>query len=77
MSFAAVVGARRACSSICHSASGDGAGRRKPGLAWLAQRSRIISSSAALTTLVASLAIAPFAIYHFHRMTHYGSRGES
>ena len=31
-----------------------------------------ISSSAALTTLVASLAIAPFAIYHFHRMTHYG-----
>ena len=27
---------------------------------------------AALTTLVASTAIAPFAVYHFHRMTHYG-----
>jgi competence protein ComEC len=27
---------------------------------------------AALTTLVASIAIAPFAVYHFHRMTHYG-----
>ncbi len=28
--------------------------------------------AAALTTLVASIAIAPFAVYHFHRMTHYG-----
>jgi predicted membrane metal-binding protein len=27
---------------------------------------------AAVTTLVASAAIAPFAVYHFHRMTHYG-----
>jgi competence protein ComEC len=27
---------------------------------------------AALTTLVASAAIAPFALYRFHRMTHYG-----
>jgi competence protein ComEC len=27
---------------------------------------------AAATTLIASLAIAPFALYHFHRMTHYG-----
>jgi competence protein ComEC len=27
---------------------------------------------AAMTTLVASAAIAPFAVYHFHRMTHYG-----
>ena len=36
------------------------------------RRIAIISSSAALTTLVASLAIAPFAIYHFHRMTHFG-----
>jgi competence protein ComEC len=27
---------------------------------------------AALTTIVASAAIAPFAVYHFHRMTHYG-----
>ncbi|HEX2448850.1 MAG TPA: ComEC/Rec2 family competence protein [Methyloceanibacter sp.] len=29
-------------------------------------------SGAALTTLVAGTAIAPFAVYHFHRMTHYG-----
>ncbi len=29
-------------------------------------------ASAALTTLVAGTAIAPFAVYHFHRMTHYG-----
>jgi competence protein ComEC len=29
-------------------------------------------SGAAVTTLVAGAAITPFAIYHFHRMTHYG-----
>ena len=29
-------------------------------------------AGAALTTLVAGTAIAPFAVYHFHRMTHYG-----
>ena len=29
-------------------------------------------SGAAVTTLVAGTAITPFAIYHFHRMTHYG-----
>jgi competence protein ComEC len=29
-------------------------------------------AGATLTTLVASIAIAPFALYHFHRMTHYG-----
>jgi competence protein ComEC len=29
-------------------------------------------TGAGLTTLVAGTAIAPFAIYHFHRMTHYG-----
>jgi competence protein ComEC len=27
---------------------------------------------AAATTLVAGTAVAPFAVYHFHRMTHYG-----
>jgi len=31
-----------------------------------------IVAGAALTTLVASTAIAPFAVYHFHRMTEYG-----
>jgi len=29
-------------------------------------------AAAAITTLVAGTAIAPFALYHFHRMTHYG-----
>ena len=29
-------------------------------------------AGAAATTLVAGTAIAPFAVYHFHRMTHYG-----
>ena len=27
---------------------------------------------AALTTIVASFAVAPFALYHFHRITHFG-----
>jgi len=27
---------------------------------------------AAATTLVAGTAVAPFAVYHFHRMTHFG-----
>jgi competence protein ComEC len=31
-----------------------------------------LAGGAAITTLVASAAIAPFAVYHFHRMTHYG-----
>jgi competence protein ComEC len=31
-----------------------------------------LAAGAALTTLVASTAIAPFAVYHFHRMTEYG-----
>ena len=31
-----------------------------------------LASAAALTTLVAGTAVAPFAVYHFHRMTHYG-----
>ena len=32
----------------------------------------VLFAGAALTTLAASIAIAPFAVYHFHRMTHYG-----
>ena len=40
---------------------------------WAAlQRGLGLFAGAALTTLVASIAIAPFALYHFHRMTHYG-----
>jgi dolichol kinase len=25
-----------------------------------------------MTTLVATAAVAPFAVYHFHRLSHYG-----
>jgi competence protein ComEC len=32
----------------------------------------VLISGAAVTTLIAGTAITPFAIYHFHRMTHYG-----
>ena len=35
-------------------------------------RGGALVGGAALTTLVASAAIAPFAVYHFHRMTEYG-----
>ncbi len=36
------------------------------------RRGAILVAGAAATTLVAGTAIAPFALYHFHRMTHYG-----
>jgi competence protein ComEC len=40
---------------------------------WIAlRRGAGLAGGAAATTLVASAAIAPFAVYHFHRMTHYG-----
>ena len=35
-------------------------------------RGATLVGGAAATTLVAGTAIAPFALYHFHRMTHYG-----
>ncbi len=42
-------------------------------LVWRAlHRGGAVVGGAALTTLVASAAIAPFAVYHFHRMTEYG-----
>jgi competence protein ComEC len=40
---------------------------------WRAMRKAwTIFVGAALTTIVASTAIAPFAVYHFHRVTYYG-----
>jgi competence protein ComEC len=40
---------------------------------WVAlRRGASLAGGAAATTLVASAAIAPFAVYHFHRMTHFG-----
>jgi Competence protein len=44
---------------------------------WTLHRSFGLFMGAALTTLVASIAIAPFAVYHFHRMTHYGADRQS
>ena len=42
-------------------------------LAWRTLRyGFLILGGTALTTLAASLAIAPFAVYHFHRLTHFG-----
>jgi competence protein ComEC len=54
------------------------ASRTRPSLSDVSALWRILHKSsavligAALTTLVASAAVAPFALYHFHRMTHYG-----
>jgi competence protein ComEC len=36
------------------------------------RRGASLVGGAAATTLVAGTAVAPFAVYHFHRMTHYG-----
>ncbi len=38
----------------------------------LLRRIRIFIVGDVVTTLVATAAVAPFAIYHFHRMSHYG-----
>jgi competence protein ComEC len=54
------------------------ASRSRPSLSdvsafWrILHKGSVLLLGAALTTLVASVAIAPFALYHFHRMTHYG-----
>src|SRR3989337_1985202 len=45
--------------------------RCEPGLPHLAQGLGP-SRRRGVTTLVAATGIAPFAVYHFHRMTHYG-----
>ena len=70
MSFAAVV----ALVALYEWMSGrerDGLGDVSP--VWRSLRKGwVLLLGAGLTTLVASTAIAPFAVYHFHRMTHYG-----
>lgn len=70
MSFAAVV----ALVALYEWMSGrerDGLGDESP--VWRSLRKGwVLLLGAGLTTLVASTAIAPFAVYHFHRMTHYG-----
>ena len=70
MSFAAVVGLVAFYEWL--------AKRRRPSLTdvspvWATlRRGASLVGGAAATTLVAGTAITPFAIYHFHRMTHFG-----
>jgi competence protein ComEC len=70
MSFAAVVGLVALYEWLSH--------RERTGLSdvsplWRSLRKGFaLFMAAAMTTLVAGTAITPFAIYHFHRMTHYG-----
>jgi competence protein ComEC len=46
---------------------------RDPSPIWASgYRGATLVAGAAATTLIAGTAIAPFALYHFHRMTHYG-----
>ncbi|MEX2165980.1 MAG: ComEC/Rec2 family competence protein [Methyloceanibacter sp.] len=70
MSFAAVV-ALVALYEWMSGCERDGLGDVSP--VWRSLRKGwVLLLGAGLTTLVASTAIAPFAVYHFHRMTHYG-----
>ncbi len=70
MSFAAVI-ALVALFEWLSARSREGLGDISPLWRTLRKGGAMISG-AAITTLVAGTAIAPFAIYHFHRMTHYG-----
>jgi competence protein ComEC len=67
MSFAAVVGLIAVYET--------GVGRRPDRFAGLDRRFALYVGGVALTTLVASLATAPFAIYHFGRLPTYGALG--
>ena len=70
MSFAAVVGLV-ALYEWLSNRHRDGLRDASP--VWRSvHRGAILAGGAAATTLVAGTAIAPFALYHFHRMTHYG-----
>jgi competence protein ComEC len=70
MSFAAVVGLV-ALYEWLSNRQRDGLRDASP--VWRSvHRGAILAGGAAATTLVAGTAIAPFALYHFHRMTHYG-----
>jgi competence protein ComEC len=67
MSFAAVVGLIAVYET--------GVGQRPDRFAGLDRRFALYVGGVALTTLVASLATAPFAIYHFGRLPTYGVLG--
>jgi competence protein ComEC len=67
MSFAAVIGLIAVYET--------GVGQRPDRFAGLDRRFALYVAGVALTTLVASLATAPFAIYHFGRLPTYGLLG--
>jgi competence protein ComEC len=69
MSFAAVI----ALVALYEWLSTRGRSLHDVSPVWVAlRRGASLAGAAAATTLVASAAIAPFAVYHFHRMTHFG-----
>ena len=80
MSFAAVAGMIAAFEKRIGTAEPQGANTLTGGpaldpRATLLGRLRIVLTAMVLTTLVASLAIDPFASYHFHRITPFGLIG--
>jgi competence protein ComEC len=70
MSFAAVI-ALVALYEWLSNRKWDGPGDVSPVFRTLRKGWALVAGAGA-TTLVAGTAITPFAIYHFHRMTHYG-----
>ncbi len=70
MSFAAVIG----LVALVEASSGRAPDTAKDvSLFWRGlHRLKAIVAADLLTTLVATAAVAPFAIYHFHRLSHYG-----
>ncbi len=70
MSFAAVVALVAAYEFLSKRAQVSMA---ETGALWRGVRwTSALVIGAALTTLIAGAAVAPFAVYHFHRMTHFG-----
>lgn len=70
MSFAAVIGLIALYEWLSKRERG---GLEDVSLAWRALRiGGFLFWGAALTAIVAGFAVAPFAVYHFHRMTHFG-----
>ena len=70
MSFAAVVGL---VALVEANGSARTTGRQDVSFVWRGlRRLKAIVVADVMTTLVATAAVAPFAIYHFHRLSHYG-----
>jgi competence protein ComEC len=70
MSFAAVVGL---VALVEANAKRESDSARDVSVVWRGlHRLRTIVVGDVVTTLVATAAVAPFAIYHFHRLSHYG-----